>query len=127
MNLDWADIANNESYIDIAIKILGLNESNSIFFEEFMSKAESVGFDKREAFKFVCLMVSVMGGMQIYLPKELSFKKLIAHRLIYKEFTGSNTRDLAKKYDLSMAAVSRVISACRAADKEARGLIKVID
>lgn len=127
MNLDWIDIANNESYIDIAIKILGLNESNSAFFEEFMIKAESTGFDKRDAFKFVCLMVSVMGGMQVYLPKEIAFKKLIAHRVLYKEFTGSNTRELAEKYDLSMAAVLRAISACRAADKKARELIKGLD
>lgn len=123
MKLSWSDIAMDDSCIDLGINLLDSEKSSSPLFEEFVSKANALGIDKRVSFKFICLMISVMGGLQIYLPKEDSFKSLIAYRMIYKEFTGSNANELASKYDLSVQAIGRIVKACRTADKKARDSI----
>lgn len=124
MNLDWVDIAKDDCAIDLAINLMSSNKSSSAFFDEFIDKAVSFGFSKREAFKFVCLMISTIGGLQVYLPKEDNFKKLITYRLIYRDFKGSNTDELAMKYGLSVQTIGRIVSACRTADKEARKAIE---
>ncbi|AZQ10122.1 Mor transcription activator family protein [Shewanella khirikhana] len=120
MSVNWNDIAKDNKAIEIGLNIIKQNRGNSLFFDELMTRAKSLGFDEKESFKFISLLISVVGGSQIYLPKEESFKKLIVFRLVYADFTGDNVSELSKKYDLSAQAIFRIVKACRAADKESR-------
>ncbi|MEA5334813.1 Mor transcription activator family protein [Vibrio parahaemolyticus] len=120
VSISWADIAKNEEHIDIALDVLAINPDNEFIFNFFLSKVEEIGLDKREAFKFICLMVSNFGGLQFYLPKDSTYKKLVVYKLIHKEFNGANVKELSKKYSMSTQAIYRIVKACNEADREAR-------
>lgn len=120
MSIDWVDIANDDKSIDVAIRVLSINEDTGSFFKDFLCRTEEAGIDNKEAFKFICLMISAFGGLQVYMPKESTFKKLVTYQLIYTEFKGNNAKELSNKYSISMQAVYRIIKACTKADVMAR-------
>ncbi|HHC6514870.1 TPA: Mor transcription activator family protein [Vibrio parahaemolyticus] len=120
VSISWADIAKNEDHIDVALDVLAMNPDNEFIFDLFLSKAKEIGLDKRDAFKFICLMISDFGGLQFYLPKDSTYKKLVVYKLIHKEFDGTNVKELSKKYSMSTQTIYRIIKACTKADREAR-------
>ncbi len=120
MALSWLDIAKSEDAIDIALNVLEENSELGYFFEEFINNSKELNIEKKQAFKFICLLISTLGGQQIYLPKEESYKSYLTYRLIYSEFNGNNSNELSQKYNVSVQHIGRVVEACRVADREAR-------
>ncbi|MEA5313393.1 Mor transcription activator family protein [Vibrio parahaemolyticus] len=120
MNVTWLDIANNNESIDLAIEVLSLNPDNKFLFSEFLNKCKEFNLNSTDSFKFICVMIHLFGGIQIYLPKEASFKKLVVYKMIYSEFNGRNTVELAEKYSMSKQAVYRIVKACTKAEVDAR-------
>ena len=123
MSIEWLDIAKKESALDVVIDLINMNPSKSKIFEEFIAVSKALDFDERDIVKFICLMIAVFGGSQIYLPNEQSFKQAVIYRLIYKNFKGDNTAELSRQYGMSVIAIQRVIKACRKADNEMRKVI----
>lgn len=120
MSISWLDIANKEMALDVVIDLINMNPSKTKVFEDFLARAKEFNLEERDTVKFICLMVSVFGGSQIYLPSDDAFKQAVTYRLIYKEFKGNNTNELSKKYGMSVITIQRVIKACRKADVEIR-------
>lgn len=120
MSMTWLDIANNDESIDLAIEVLSLNPDNNFLFSEFLDKCKEFNLNASDSFKFICVMIDLFGGIQVYLPKESSFKKLVVYKMIYSEFNGRNTRELANKFSMSTQAVHRIIKACTKAEVDAR-------
>lgn len=120
MSISWLDIAKNESALGVVIDLIKMNPSKTILFDEFLSRSKEFNLNERDTVKFICLMVSIFGGTQVYLPREDPFKQAAIYRMIYKEFKGNNTSELARKYGMSVMAIQRGIKACRKADAEIR-------
>lgn len=127
MAIEWVDIANDDNALDIVIDLIKMNPSKTKVFDEFLSRAKELELGEKETVKFICLMVAVFGGSQIYLPNDETFKLLVIYRLIYNDFTGNNTSELSRKYGMSVPAIQRVVKACRKADLEARKALQGIN
>lgn len=54
------------------------------------------------------------GGQLIYVPMDLVGRLISRNEMLYREFSGMNAYDLAKKYQLSVQQVYRIIKAMRA-------------
>ena len=50
------------------------------------------------------------GGTYLYIPKEDNITRPILNTMIKTEFTGSNIRELAKKYQLSEVQIRYIIA-----------------
>ncbi|GLQ73542.1 hypothetical protein OPW13_13535 [Vibrio europaeus] len=120
MSISWLDIANKDMALNVVIDLIKMNPSKTKVFDEFLSRSKEFNLEERDTVKFICLMVSVFGGCQIYLPSDDAFKQAVTYRLIYKEFKGNNANELSRKYGMSVIAIQRVIKACRKADAEIR-------
>ncbi|MFD1805575.1 Mor transcription activator family protein [Pasteurella oralis] len=66
-------------------------------------KAKQTGIEIAQA------MAKNWGGEVIYIPRNLLFTLNERDRKIFNEFTGSNHRDLAKKYNVSMQWVYQIV------------------
>ncbi|EKQ3592440.1 hypothetical protein V6969_002199 [Vibrio parahaemolyticus] len=126
MEMNWIEIAKNEDAVNIALNLLKDNTEIDWFFDELIAESEALGIDKPEAFKLICVMISILGGQQVYLPKELHFNRYLSYRLIYSDFNGNNANEVAKKHNVSSAHVIRVVKACTKADREARKALEGI-
>ncbi|MEF1256941.1 Mor transcription activator family protein [Vibrio sp. M260112] len=124
MEMNWIEIAKNKDAVNIALTVLKDNSGIDWFFDEFIAESENLGIDKSEAFKLICVMISILGGQQVYLPKEVHFNRYLSYRLIYSDFNGNNTNEVAKKHNVSAAHVIRVVKACAKADREARNALE---
>lgn len=51
----------------------------------------------------------IFGGTSIYIPKEKELQKGEKYKKILEEFTGENTKELAKKYHVSERTIYRMI------------------
>ncbi len=120
MSLNFSDIADDEYAINVALDVLQNNTDVGEFFSNFFEASKKLGIEEGTSFKFVCLMISMLGGQQVYLPKEEVFKQYLEYQLIYNEFSGNNVDELAKKYKTSTQNVFRIVKACRKADVESR-------
>ncbi|HGO6308141.1 MAG: Mor transcription activator family protein [Kingella denitrificans] len=60
------------------------------------------------------------GGQLIYIPKNHGGRLDERDRQIYAEFDGRNHQQLAKKYDLAVQQVYKIIKTARQADAAAR-------
>lgn len=61
------------------------------------------------------LMATVWGGQMLYMPKGIHLQASKLHQLLFDEFTGRNQRELARKHNLSLAFVYKVIKRMRLA------------
>ena len=59
-------------------------------------------------------------GQHIYVPKEVSKKALSRHLQIYAEFNGRNYSELARKYDISLTWMYKIIKMTREAEMRRR-------
>lgn len=66
--------------------------------------ADLVGLD---VFK---MLVRKCGGTYLYIPKEDNITRPARNAMIKAEFTGSNIRELAKKYQLSEVQIRSIIA-----------------
>lgn len=71
---------------------------------EQQSFADLVGLD---IFKE---LVRKCGGTYMYIPKEDNITRPIRNAMIKNEFTGSNVKELAKKYQLSEVQIRSIIA-----------------
>lgn len=55
-------------------------------------------------------LVRKCGGTYMYIPKEDNITRPIRNAMIKAEFTGSNVKELAKKYQLSEVQIRSIIS-----------------
>lgn len=54
-------------------------------------------------------LVEAFGGDVLYVPKLESVARNARNRRIHKEFTGANHRDLAERYNLTVAHVHNIL------------------
>ena len=59
-------------------------------------------------------LVEAFGGDVLYVPKLESVARNARNRRIHKEFTGANHRDLADRYNLTVAHVHNILRDMRA-------------
>lgn len=57
-----------------------------------------------------------LGGAFLYFPKGRVFNTSKLHRQIWNEFTGANHNDLAKKYNINVISIYRILK--RQAERE---------
>lgn len=80
--------------------------------------SESLGADQKRAAMFgnevANRMADDWGGQQVYIPRNAAGQRQGRNAQIFREFTGDNVPDLAKKYGLTIQAVYRIIKAERA-------------
>lgn len=55
-------------------------------------------------------IVEVSGGCALYIPKATWQQRTERNQALVREFTGTNHRDLARKYGISVAHVYRVLA-----------------
>ena len=72
--------------------------------QEQQTLADLVGLDVFKA------LVRKCGGTCVYIPKEDNITRPIRNTMIKTEFTGSNIRELAKKYQLSEVQIRSIIA-----------------
>lgn len=60
------------------------------------------------------------GGQLINIPKDYRFKLAARDLLIYEEFTGNNHADLARKYDMTVRGIYKIIERARKRDLDYR-------
>ncbi|MCO7612907.1 Mor transcription activator family protein [Pseudomonas protegens] len=61
------------------------------------------------------LMATVWGGQVLYMPKGIHLQASKLHQQLFDEFSGRNQRELARKHNLSLAFVYKVIKRMRLA------------
>ncbi|OLF53766.1 Mor transcription activator family protein [Pseudomonas chlororaphis] len=61
------------------------------------------------------LMATVWGGQNLYMPKGIHLQASKLHQQLFDECTGRNQRELARKYNLSLAFVYKVVKRMRLA------------
>ena len=66
--------------------------------------ADLIGLD---VFK---MLVRKCGGTYVYIPKEDKVTRIVRNARIKAEFTGSNIRELAKKYRLSEVQIRSIVA-----------------
>ncbi len=71
--------------------------------EQFQQLAYTIGL------RPLLSLVDQYGGGDIYIPKRDKLLKMTRDRLIKKEYNGRNTRDLARKYDLTDRRVRDIL------------------
>lgn len=63
-----------------------------------------------EIAKFTCDQLrQTFGGEQFYFPKGRELEVILKHHELYKEFSGTNHVALAKKYDMTVPHVYRIV------------------
>ena len=72
--------------------------------QEHREFADLVGLDTFKA------LVRKCGGTCMYIPKEDNITRPARNAMIKAEFTGSNVRELAKKYQLSEVQIRSIIA-----------------
>jgi len=70
--------------------------------------AETIGIEN------TLRVVEQLGGLSVYFVKLERLVRPWRDDQIHKEFTGSNHRYLAKKYNLTEMQIRRILSVCRA-------------
>ncbi|MBC2658326.1 DNA-binding protein [Pseudomonas sp. MSSRFD41] len=61
------------------------------------------------------LMANVWGGQVLYMPKGIHLQASKLHQQLFDECTGRNQRELARKYNVSLAFVYKVVKRMRLA------------
>jgi Mor family transcriptional regulator len=69
--------------------------------------ADAIGMDA------VKQIIRTFGGEAIYIPKTESVLRASRDRAIYEEFDGSNYRELARKYNLSVPHIRVIVQSQR--------------
>jgi len=82
---------------------------------EKITSLEQLSGDQREIAETVGLeayknLVERFGGCQLYIQKSETISKEIRNQEIKKSFSGNNYRELAKKYNLSMVTIRKIVS-----------------
>ena len=72
--------------------------------QEQQTLADLVGLDVFKA------LVRKCGGTCVYIPKEDNITRPTRNAMIKAEFTGSNIRELAKKYQLSEVQIRSIVA-----------------
>lgn len=75
--------------------------------DAMVALAETIGI---EAVKQV---IRTFGGESIYIPKTESVVRSGRDRVIYQEFNGSNYRQLARKFNLSLQQIRNIVQCQR--------------
>ncbi|SHN70603.1 Mor transcription activator family protein [Desulfovibrio litoralis] len=94
--------------------------------QDFQSRLElnlrEHGIKKEEATRISLSITQELthawGGQNIYFPKGTSFRAQSRDWQIFNEFNGSNHVELAKKYQLAIQHIYRIIALCRKKRKE---------
>lgn len=60
-------------------------------------------------------MAAIWGGQQLYMPKGIHVQASKLHQQIFEEWTGRNHREIARKHNLSLAFVYKVVKRMRLA------------
>ena len=60
-------------------------------------------------------MATVWGGQQLYMPKGIHIQASKMHQQIFDEWKGRNHREIAMKYNISLAFVYKVVKRMRQA------------
>ncbi len=60
------------------------------------------------------------GGTSVYLPRLFSLEVSKKHWEIFNNFDGTNTFELAKKYDLSIRQIEKILKRCRTEERQKR-------
>jgi len=68
---------------------------------------------KLAALAIVKQLAKDWGGQQVYIPKSMMLELDERDRQIYKEFTGTNQPQLAKKYNMSVVRVYQILDFVR--------------
>lgn len=71
--------------------------------DELQTVAEAIGMDT------MLQLIKLLGGMRIYFPKYETILRTTRDNHIRKVFTGSNHRELAKKFNLSESQIRSII------------------
>ncbi|CAA0097737.1 Uncharacterised protein [BD1-7 clade bacterium] len=72
---------------------------------------------KRQGLQLALAVAEHFGGMQFYLPKAKHLEQIVRDIQIWQDFDGSNTKELARKYDLTEVRVYGIIREQRRANK----------
>lgn len=79
---------------------------------EFRDVADAIGFGA------ALRLVEVRGGEAIYIPKMDKLARFARDRAIRAEFTGCNHRELARKYNLTVVMIRRIVGGAATGDDE---------
>lgn len=60
-------------------------------------------------------MAAIWGGQQLYMPKGIHVQASKLHQQFFEEWTGQNHREIARKHNLSLAFVYKVVKRMRLA------------
>jgi Mor family transcriptional regulator len=119
----WNDIAKNKDIHNLVIS--RLENDKTLLGDSFTAIKEELSndFTVEQIVTFFCCFCDYFGGAQIYFPSGSMLKQAITHSLIYKEFNGSNVRELTRKYKVTENNIYRIIEKHRNAEREARNQV----
>lgn len=89
--------------------------------EKFIAAGRTVQQANDDAVLAVQGVTDVYQGCLLYIPIEKNTRAQMRNHQMYAEFDGTNTKELARKYECSMAHVYRVIKRHRALQLARKG------
>lgn len=96
----------------------------SAFINDAMLRA---GYELEESQSITNIAIKAMsrmaGGRQFYLPSGKNLDLALRDAMIFKEFNGRNSIELAEKHGMTQQNVYRIIKKLRESGKQARGSI----
>ena len=122
-SINWHEIASNKEMHELVIS--RLEDDKTLLGDSFTALKEELSneFTVEQIVTFFCCFCDYFGGAQIYFPSGSMLKQAITHSLIYKEFNGSNVRELTRKYKVTQNNIYRIIEKHRNAEREARSQV----
>ena len=78
-------------------------EKKEILKQQHKEYADLIGMEN------LMTLSHIFGGTSIYIPKEEELLRCSKHNEIFQEFDGGNTKELAKKHELSERTIYRII------------------
>lgn len=80
------------------------------FFIHIVEEAKKSNLEGKALARFVSKEISRnFGGEMVYIPKDSAFLRQAKHQDILSEFDGTNHRELARKYGVSMQAIYHIL------------------
>ncbi|HIF9402028.1 TPA: Mor transcription activator family protein [Photobacterium damselae] len=121
-NRQWLEILKKGDCTvdDIYNALISKGDNFSYLAEAIVELAKREGISNKDAVIFICIFCDIFGGTQLYFPKLDVCRLTLENFLIYKEFQGSNIKELSDKYKKSDTHIYRIIEQHRKIDRESR-------